>query len=609
MRRTIGQKSSSSAEADYAVVTARPKWVEKLLRNIGDESMSQFEARFASQVSEQFSINDFNQKQREAAYAHYLHQQIADYGGEVAAALRKGLDQHASETAEGMAAIAQKFGGDMAQLNFEAGKAFEGMGADMQNLRAQTEKEVGDIKSTTRDHEAEIKRVAAAVSGAASGNKAVNEELARQARAIDEIAELARRRAKTSNEEVERLAKGINELHERFEEVRRRDKEKQDDFERYQRTVGSSMANLKGDIAAASANSKASWEESSASTVRLAESIAAMAATLDRIERRTQEAEQVSGNEARRVGDMARQALNLARSAEEGREKSQQRADEALQEARAAASALHNQRAQPQQTPGNNPIDKDFFASLASSIASGLSGKKAEEDKDKEDLLSEHSDGDEETMTRRMSKRMKRLKFIAASDRHFHAESVFEMGPEKWTDAWAREFADARTTALEVGARNAPHSTIQHNQKVDKLRVAANILYNAMGDTQSHNAFKMLKSEAQEALCDLLAHQSYSNRRETNRQALNDEIKKQSDTITRSTKNQKAVFLGEIYRKALKTEFQKNEDAAKAKRKNPKAPWGRGDHTTQSDAPQGDHAQNSSRGRGGGRGRGAPHPL
>ena len=246
---------------------------------------------------------------------------------------------------------------------------------------------------------------------------------------------------------------------------------------------------------------------------------------------------------------------------------------------------------------------------LASSIATGLSSKKADDDKEKEDLLSEHSDGEEETMARRMSKRLKRLKFIPASDRHFHAEAVFEMGPDKWTEAWSREFSDARTTALEVGARNPPHSVISHNSKVEKLRVAAKLLYNAAGDTQAHQAFKMLKAEAQEALCDLLAHQSFSSRRESNRQSLNEEIKKQSDTITRSTKTQKAVFFGELYRKALKSEFQKTEDAAKAKRKNFKASWGKGDHTAQGDAPQSDQAYNPPRGRGGGRGRGAPHPL
>jgi hypothetical protein len=607
MRRAIGQKSSSSKEGDYVVTTARPLWAEKLLREVGDDHLLQFEARFADQISAYFSEKEYEQEQREAAYAHFLHQQISTHGGEVAAALRNELDRHAAETAQGMDAVVKRFGGDMARLNAEAGRVFQGIGTDLQTLRSQTEKEVGDIKSTTRAQEAEIKRVSAALSGAASETKAVAEELARQARAIAEAEASARRRAAANAEEAERLAKSIRDLRDSVEEEKRQAAAKQGELEMGQRALDRTVENLRSDIAASTARAS---EESRASTAKLSASIAAMASAFERIERRAQEAEQASSNEAHRAGDMAREALNTARSAEQGREHSQQRAEEALQEARAAASAVHNYRPQHQEQPSANPIDKDFFTNLASSIASGLQGKKSDEEKEKEDLLSENSDGEEDTMSRRMSKRLKRLKFIAASDRHFHAEAVFEMGPEKWTDAWAREFSDARTTALEVGARNPPHSVIQHNKKVEKLRVAAKILYNAAGDSQAHQAFKMLKAEAQEALCDLLAHQSFSNRRDTNCEALNDEIKKQSDTITRSTKTQKAVYLGELYRKAMKSEFQKTEDAAKTKRKNFKAPWGRGDHTTQSNAPpSGQATYNPSRGRGGGRGRGAPQPL
>ena len=72
MRRVIGQKSSSDKGADYAVVTARPVWAERMLRSIGDDKLLQFEARFADHVSLQFAQADYNQQEREAAYAHFL---------------------------------------------------------------------------------------------------------------------------------------------------------------------------------------------------------------------------------------------------------------------------------------------------------------------------------------------------------------------------------------------------------------------------------------------------------------------------------------------------------------------------------------------------------
>jgi predicted phage tail protein len=185
MRRVIGQKSSSEKGADYAAVTARPVWAERMLRSIGDDKLLQFEARFADHVSQQFALANYNQQEREAAYAHFLHQQIAQHGGEVAMALRTELDKHAADTAAGMEAVMKKAGADMSHMHAAASQAFQGLGGDISTLRSQTESAVGDIKSTTatlsqeiaatktsigqsqaktQAHEQEIKRVAAALS-------------------------------------------------------------------------------------------------------------------------------------------------------------------------------------------------------------------------------------------------------------------------------------------------------------------------------------------------------------------------------------------------------------------------------------------------------------
>jgi methyl-accepting chemotaxis protein len=226
MRRVIGQKSSHEKTADYAVVTARPVWAEKILRSIGDDKLLQFEARFADHVSQQFAQAEFNQLEREAAYAHFLHQQISQHGGEVAMALRTELDKHAAETAAGMAEVMKKTGADITHMYAAAGQAFQGLGGDINTLRSQTESAVGDIKSTTatlsqdiaaakssiskskaqaQAHEQEIKRVSAAVSEASAETKALVAEVARQGAAIQTVGTEARKRAEVTKAATDQL--------------------------------------------------------------------------------------------------------------------------------------------------------------------------------------------------------------------------------------------------------------------------------------------------------------------------------------------------------------------------------------------------------------------
>ena len=444
MLRVIGQKSSSDKGADYAVITARPVWAERMLRSIGDDKLLQFEARFADHVSLQFAQADYNQQEREAAYAHFLHQ----HGGEVAAALRTELDKHAAETAAGMAAVMKKTGADITHMYAAAGQAFQGLGGDISTLRSQTESAVGDIKSTTatlsqdiaaaktsihqsqaqaQAHEQEIRRVATALSGASSEAKNLAAEVARQGAEIQAVGTEARKRAEASKHATDQLKQQVADLANKVEFEQERAGKRQEENANNNRATRESVDNIGAQLSATSQEVRGI----KGGLETITEAIARFSATLDAMQVRQRDAEQHTDNNSRNNGDLAREAIRVAREASEGRQASEQRVEAAIQNAQALQQQLYQQQQhqqqqqqQHQQPQMQNPFPQDFFDNLAGSIANGLSNKKTDEDK--EDLRSEHSDDDADTNFRRMEKRLKRLKFVAPAEKHFHAEAVLD---------------------------------------------------------------------------------------------------------------------------------------------------------------------------------------
>lgn len=600
MQRTIGQKSSSSTEGDYQLATARPRWAEKMWRKIGvDNDMAEYEQRLTDHISEKFALSHFNQTQREAAYAHFLSQQITKYGGEAARIFREELDKRSAQTEAGMQAVKDAFGNDLSELSKEAGRAFNGLGEDINTLRSQTEHVVGDMltQAATMAQNLESTQQAASQSAVrAAEHEAATLKLMEEMKKVQSEADAAKRDMEEQSKATVQASTATQELMYRVQRLandmdteRGRNANNHTELVNANNATRNALAQQGQDITSMSEDLKFTRDAASG----LADELTKLTTLIEELRAKSQADTQAQGA----TQQAANVALQEARQARLAAEAASQRQAQAQQQPAPPA-----QPAQPQLIQQANQFPPGFWDNLAGSISNGINNKKT--DDDKEDLRSEQSDDDQETAQRRMEKRIKRLKFIPANERHFHAEAVLDLTPSKWIDGWQREFSNGRQVALSVGARNPPTAILDHTAKLDKLRTAASLFYESEGINQVHRAFKILRAECLEAMGDLLAHQSYSTRRESNRQALLDEIKKQCDTITRSTKTQKAVFLGEIYRKALKTEFQKNEDALKNKRKNQKAPWGRED----SAAPTSTAAE-PWRGKGGGRGLRPPNPI